>query len=375
MKRRKYISQCNPKGSMVCCDREIISAFTNVLYSGSYILGSNVSAFEKEFALWSGSRYAVGVANGTDAIELGLRVCGVRPGDAVLTVSLTAVATVAAIRRCGGVPVFVDIEPATLQMDPFDLEKKIRKAGRAPLRAIVPVHLYGVMADMAAIMEIADKNNLMVVEDCAQAHGSMMLYNGKLRKAGTIGHASAFSFYPTKNLGALGDGGAVLLANKKRRQQVMMLRQYGWDSSRVSRAEGVNSRLDEVQAAILRKRLRHLDKENEARCRIAEIYNQQFAGTAVRPLTVSAGCIPAFHQYVVQIKNRSKVMPKLKEAGISTAIHYPLPVHRHPAYKSFGECKLPATEAACKQILSLPLYPDLSQRDAVFIARQLISSV
>ena len=252
---------------------EIDEVTRRVLESGTYILGPQVEAFEEEFAAYIGVRHGVGVANGTDALELALRAIGIGPGDAVFTVSHTAVATVAAIGRCGALPVFVDVDPSTYTMDPEKLASAIRSSDkRRDIRpaAVVPVHLYGQMADMPAILDLSRAAGLKVVEDCAQAHGARLAG----RRAGTWGDAAAFSFYPTKNLGAFGDGGLVATDDAALASNVRRLRQYGWSEARVSIRPGANSRLDELQAAILRVGLRYLDADNERRRATARLYDQ-----------------------------------------------------------------------------------------------------
>ena len=332
---------------------EIDAATARVLAGGWYILGPEVSAFEAEFAAYLGAGHAVGVASGTDAVLLALRALGVGPGDEVITVAHTAVATVAAIALAGATPCFVDIDTATYTLDPGRLEAAITPR----TRAIVPVHLYGAPADMQPILAIAQAHGLLVIEDCAQAHGATT--DG--RRAGTLGDAAAFSFYPTKNLGALGDGGAVVTKRPEVAERLRLLRQYGWRERYVSDIEGYNSRLDELQAAILRVRLRHLDAENAARRRLAAQYD---AALADLPLALPAawpeeGAV--YHLYVVAADERDALAAYLAAQGIGTGVHYPVPIHCQPAYAHFGygPGSLPATEAAAARVLSLPMYPDL----------------
>lgn len=332
---------------------EIDAALGRVAAAGHYILGDEVAAFESEFAAYVGLDYAIGVASGTDAVMLALRACGVGPGDEVITASHTAVATVAAIEQCGATPHFADIDAATFTMDAAALEAAITPR----TKAVVVVHLYGCPADMDAIMPIARAHGLVVVEDCAQAHGAR--YAGRM--AGTMGDAAAFSFYPTKNLGALGDGGAVVTDRPEVAERLRQLRQYGWRERYISEIPGFNSRLDELQAAVLRARLRHLDEENDDRRRLAAAYDQ-----ALGPLPVATPFArpvdkPVYHLYVIRSEQRDALQAYLGRRGIGTAIHYPVPVHRQPAYArlGYGPGSLPATETAAREILSLPLYPDL----------------
>jgi len=332
---------------------EIDAATARVLAGGWYILGPEVSAFEAEFAAYLGAGHAVGVASGTDAVLLALRALGVGPGDEVITVAHTAVATVAAIALAGATPCFVDIDTATYTLDPGRLEAAITPR----TRAIVPVHLYGAPADMQPILAIAQAHGLLVIEDCAQAHGATT--DGG--RVGTLGDAAAFSFYPTKNLGALGDGGAVVTKRPEVAERLRLLRQYGWRERYVSDIEGYNSRLDELQAAILRVRLRHLDAENAARRRLAAQYD---AALADLPLALPAAWPEeraVYHLYVVAADERDALAAYLAAQGIGTGVHYPVPIHCQPAYAHFGygPGSLPATEAAAARVLSLPMYPDL----------------
>jgi len=334
---------------------EIDAAVARVLAGGWYILGPEVAAFEAEFAAWLGVDHAVGVASGTDAVLLALRALGVGPGDEVITVAHTAVATVAAIELAGATPRFVDIDPATYTLDPA----RLAAAVTPQTRAIIPVHLYGAPADMDAVLAVARAHGLLVVEDCAQAHGAR--YRGRM--VGTLGDAAAFSFYPTKNLGALGDGGAVATNRPEVAERLRLLRQYGWRERYVSDVAGSNSRLDELQAAILRVRLRHLDEENEARRRLAARYDTALVGLPVaRPASRPDDC-PVYHLYVVRSAERDALAAHLREQGIGTGVHYPVPVHQQPAYAhlGYGPGSLPATEAAAREVLSLPMYPDLAE--------------
>lgn len=332
---------------------EIDAAVAATLESGWYILGQQVNAFEVEFAAYLGLDSAVGVASGTDAVLLALRACGVGPGDEVITVSHTAVATVAAIELCGATPRLVDVDPDTLTMDP----EQFRSAISARTKAVVPVHLYGGPAGMDDILSIAGEHGLVVIEDCAQAHGARL--GGQM--VGTMGDAAAFSFYPTKNLGAMGDGGAVATSRADVAERLALLRQYGWRERYVSAIPGYNSRLDELQAAILRVRLRHLDQENDARRRLAAAYDAHLAGLPVARPAVRPEDRHVYHLYAIQTGRRDELRAYLNACGIGTAIHYPVPVHRQPAYArlGYGSGRLPVTERAADRVLSLPMYPDL----------------
>ncbi|GHD51290.1 erythromycin biosynthesis sensory transduction protein EryC1 [Thalassobaculum fulvum] len=328
-----------------------------------YILGPEVDAFEAAFARYVGPEHAVGVASGTDAITLALRALGIGPGDAVATVSHTAVATVAAIRACGARPVWVDIDPATYVMDLDDLERRV---GAEPVRAVVAVHLYGNMVPPGPLLEICRRHGLRLIEDCAQAHGAS--WDG--RSAGGFGDAAAFSFYPTKNLGALGDGGMVVTGDAEVAARARRLRQYGWRERFVSAEEGFNTRLDPLQAAVLGVLLGRLEARNEARRAAAAAYDAALAGVADLGLPgTSPGVRHVYHQYVVRHPRRDELAAFLASHGIGTAIHYPVPVHRQPAYAGrFPPEDLPATEAVSGEILSLPMFPQLGAERARHVA-------
>lgn len=332
---------------------EIDAAVADTLEGGWYILGEQVRAFEEEFAAYLSRESVVSVASGTDAVLLALRACGVGPGDEVITVSHTAVATVAAIELCGAIPRLVDIESETLTMDP----QGFRAAITPHTKAVVPVHLYGCPARMDDILVIAREHGLVVVEDCAQAHGAR--YAGRM--VGTMGDAAAFSFYPTKNLGAMGDGGAVATSRVDVAERLRLLRQYGWRERYISDVPGYNSRLDELQAAILRVRLRHLDEENEARRRLAAAYDAHLAGLPVVRSAPRPEDHHVYHLYAIQTERRDALRAFLQGRGIGTAVHYPVPVHRQPAYErlGYGLGSLPVTERAAERLVSLPMYPDL----------------
>lgn len=332
---------------------EIHVATRRVIDSGWYILGPEVEAFEAEFAAWHQVAHAVGVASGTDAIELALRAGGVGPGDEVITVSHTAVPTVCAIERAGAQPVLVDIDPATYTISPQAAEAAITPR----TKAIIPVHLYGQPADMTALADLAQRHNLLLIEDCAQAHGAR--HDGRL--VGTIGHMGAFSFYPTKNLGAYGDGGAVITNDAQFAARLKLLRNYGQSKRYVNVERGVNSRLDEMQAAILRVKLAHLDEHNGLRRELAAVYNQHLEGM-ILPIQ-RAGTEHVYHLYVVRHPQRDHIMDTVAGQGIGTLIHYPIAVHQQEAYADLGyrEGSLPVTEQIVREIVSLPLYPGLNK--------------
>ncbi len=369
------IPQNDLKASYLAHQRGIDDAIRQTLDSGWYILGKQVAAFEREFAGYLGAAHCIGVANGTDALTLALRACGVGAGDAVMTVSHTAVATVAAIELAGALPVLVDIDPVTFTISPQAIENAVNShRGEAKLKAIVAVHLYGQPAEMAAITELARRFDLRVIEDCAQAHGAKI---GDQR-VGTFGQIAAFSFYPTKNLGALGDGGAVVTSDAALAERVRLLREYGWRERYVSEIAGMNSRLDELQAAILRVKLKRLDEENERRRQLARVYDEKLAAAPLQLLALQSNVSHVYHQYVLRAAERDQLKERLKEQGIGTLIHYPVAVHQQPAYRNrvlVGGGGLPETERAARSVLSLPMYPQLTGEQAEYVCQAIINSL
>lgn len=361
------ILQSDPKANYLAHKREIDEAVQQTLDSGWYILGEQVSAFEQEFADYLGARHCAGVANGTDALNLALRAVGVGAGDAVITVAHTAVATVAAVEMAGALPLLVDIDPATFTISPEAIEDGIRiHRDRLRIKAILPVHLYGHPADMRAISDIARHYDLKIVEDCAQAHGATI--NGA--KAGMFGDAAAFSFYPTKNLGALGDGGAVVTNDPEVAERVRLLREYGWRERYVSDIAGFNSRLDELQAAILRVKLKYLDEENARRREIARRYDERLTSSSLRLPECPGEVEHVYHQYVVRCEKRDRLRDYLREQGVGALIHYPVPVHLQPAYRNRATVHrgvLQETELAARQVLSLPMHPQLGREQVKWV--------
>ena len=352
---------------------ELDAAVQRVLDTSFFVLGQELTAFEAAWADYLGVARAVGVGSGTEAIHLALRVLDIGPGDEVLTVSHTAVATTVAISSTGATPVFVDIDPHTYTMDCADLERRITPRSKA----IVPVHLYGHPADMDRILPLARRHGLVVVEDAAQAHGAA--YRG--RRCGALGAAGAFSFYPTKNLGAYGDGGAVVTNDAALAERLVLLRNYGWSERYYSAVKGYNSRLDELQAAVLGAKLPYLDRWNARRRRLAALYTAALAGdtlggtgaSTIQVPTEAAWATHAYHLYVVRLPERDRVQARLRERGIATQVHYPVPVHLQEAYRDLGYTpgSLPHTEQAAAEILSLPLYPELTDDDVQYVAAAL----
>jgi dTDP-4-amino-4,6-dideoxygalactose transaminase len=355
-----HIFPADPKANYLAHKEEIDQAIRLALDRGSYILGNEVAVLEKEFADYIGVPQAVGVGSGTDAIQLALRVLGIGPGDAVLTVSHTAVATVAAIELAGATPVFVDIDLATYTMDIQALETAFADPKSRRLKAIIPVHLYGHPANMPAIMEIAEKHGLYVIEDCAQAHGAMI--GG--RKAGSWGHMGAFSFYPTKNLGALGDGGALVCSDETLAAKARLIQQYGWRERYISEMAGMNTRLDELQAAVVRVKLRHLDAENGRRQEIAKAYDAALQTSGLTLPRPAADATHVYHQYTILTPRRDELAGFLKSEGINSAVLYPSPVHLQPAYRGRVNAPaggLPVSERVCRELLCLPMHPQLEE--------------
>ncbi|HXV59381.1 MAG TPA: DegT/DnrJ/EryC1/StrS family aminotransferase [Vicinamibacteria bacterium] len=333
--------------------RDVARAIDRVVASSWFILGPEVEAFEREYAEAFGFPHAVGVASGTDAISLALAALGVGRGDEVVTSPLTAAFTALAISRLGAFPVLADVEDDTLTLSPGSVEAVITRR----TKALVPVHLYGNACDMDGLMAVAERNGLAVVEDACQAHGAR--YRGK--PLGGIGHAGAFSFYPTKNLGGFGDGGLVVSSDPAVAEKVRRLRNGGQSSRYVHEEVGLNSRLDELQAAVLRAKLPHLEAWNEKRRALAARYDDELSRIAVpaRP-----ECLPARHLYVVRVQGREQLIDRLRAERIQALVHYPVPVHLQPAYRHLGQGPgaCPIAESASVAVLSLPLYPNLEKR-------------
>lgn len=355
------IPVATPKAQYMAYRSEIREAIDRVLEGGWYVLGDEVRLFEQEFAAFLGAAHCVGVANGTDAVSLALRALGITAGDEVITVSHSAVATVAAIEQIGAIPVFVDIDPETRCLDPELVPALVTPR----TKAVIPVHIYGQPAPMARLMALAERHGLKVVEDCAQAHGARI---GD-RKVGTFGHAAAFSFYPTKNLGAIGDGGGVVTQDAALAERLRHLREYGWQERYISFFPGSNSRLDELQAAILRVKLRGLEDDNARRRHIATRYRKALEGTGLTPPAEIGGTLHAMHLFVVETEHRDDLQAALKAGRIGSGMHYPLAIHQQPAYQGRirGGDRLPHTESLYRRILSLPMFPELTDEQVLQI--------
>ncbi|TXN22704.1 DegT/DnrJ/EryC1/StrS family aminotransferase [Methylobacterium sp. WL9] len=353
------IPQADPARRIARFWPSIADAIHEVAKSGSLVLGPKVSAFEQAFAGYIGASQCVGVNSGTDALALALRASGVKPGDEVITVALTAAGTGQAILHCGATPRFVDVDPVTFCMDPAAAEAAISSR----TVAIVPVHLYGRAADVMRLHSLADRHGLALIEDCAQCHGASLAG----RRLGTFGHAAAFSFYPTKNLGALGDGGAVITDDPSLAERVRSLRAYGWSAdSRISQRLGFNSRLDEVQAAVLLVLLEHLDKYNADRREIAAQYRTMLASCGADMSSDDPGCV--YHQFAITHPQRNALARHLADDGIGTAVHYNPPLQRHPAFATQASCALPITDSLSARLLSLPIQPEIASGNVERIA-------
>jgi dTDP-4-amino-4,6-dideoxygalactose transaminase len=362
-------------------ESELTAVFQKALRSAGFIGGAMVEDFEKAFAEFCGASYAIGVNSGTDALRFALMAAGVKTGDVVVTVPHTFIATTEAISQAGALPEFVDVEERTYNMDPEKLRDYLetqctidnsgrlisRRSGR-PITAIVPVHLYGQVADMDPIVDIADRYGLTVIEDACQAHGAEYFSKKQNRwvKAGSIGRAAAFSFYPGKNLGACGEGGAVTTNDQQLASKVKMLRDHGQAKKYYHDIEGYNGRLDAIQAGLLHVKLRHLAEWTESRRKNAAVYRELFGSTDGVTLPFESKSSRAvYHLYVIRVDDRQELQNSLTAAGIGTGIHYPIPLHLQKAYRELGfkEGDFPVTEKVAGQILSLPMYPNLKRAE------------
>jgi dTDP-4-amino-4,6-dideoxygalactose transaminase len=344
-------------------EHEVLPMVKEAMENAAFIGGPQVSGFETEFAAFCDSKYGVGVNSGTDALRFALMAAGVGPGDEVITVPHTFIATTEAISQVGAKPVFVDILPDTCNMNP----SKIQRAIGPKTKAVIPVHLYGQPADMDAILEIAKKKNLVVIEDACQAHGS--LYKGK--KAGSMGMVGCFSFYPGKNLGAYGEGGAVVTQSEDIANKIRMIRDHGQAKKYYHDMEGYNGRLDAIQAGVLRIKLRRLANWNEARRRNAQHYNELLS--PIKGVTVpkeAEGCRHVYHLYVILVDDRDGLQKYLNEKGVGTGLHYPVPLHLQKAYayNGYKEGDFPVTESVAKRLLSLPMFPELTKAQIEYVA-------
>jgi dTDP-4-amino-4,6-dideoxygalactose transaminase len=345
---------------------ELISVFTRVLRNSSFVLGPEVTAFEREFAAYVGTSHCVAVSNGTAALQLTLAALGVGPEDEVITVSHTFIATAEAISAVGARPVFVDIDPVSYTMDPALLESAITSR----TRAIIPVHLYGQTANMDAILEVANRHNIPVIEDACQAHGAG--YKG--RQAGSLATAGCFSFYPGKNLGACGEGGAITTNDPELARRIAMWRDHGSTQKYVHQFPGLNMRMEGLQGGVLSVKLKHLDHWNEQRRSIAREYATTLADSPITlPKEMDYGT-HVYHLYVIQTPQRDAVRKRLQDVGIETGLHYPIPLHLQEAYASLGYASgsFPVTERLARNILSLPIYPGMALEAVRQVAEELL---
>ena len=341
---------------------EIDSAITGVLESAQFIQGDAVRSFEAEFAQFCGVEHAIGVASGTAALHIGLRACGIGPGDEIITTPFTFIATVEAIAWTGATPVLVDIDPVTYNIDPAQVETAITER----TRAVIPVHLYGHPADMGPLMEVAETRRIKIIEDAAQAHGAE--YQG--RRAGSMGIDGCFSFYPAKNLGAYGDGGMITTDDPEVAERVRRLRDHGREEKYTHIELGLGERLDTLQAAILRVKLRHLEEWTEKRRRAAAVYNSLLSELGIGLPQEMSYARHVYHLYVVRVPSRDSVLELLGREGIGAGVHYPIPIHLQPGYRylGYGEGSLPNAERAAEEVLSLPMYPELTEEQAQSVA-------
>ena len=371
---------------------EIVAAFKDVFDRSSFVGGPYVETFEKDFAAYCGVLQVVTCASGTDAVKLALMASGVRSGDAVITASHTFIATVEAITLIGAHPIFIEIDADTYHLSPAALEEFIvtkcrlgadghwvdGTSGRS-VTAVLPVHLYGLMADMQPILEVARKYNLTVVEDCAQAHGATYVLDGNKIKAGSAGRAGAFSFYPGKNLGAMGEGGAVATQDEMAAQRMRLWRDHGSSQKYVHVSpDGWNGRLDTLQCAILDIKLKKLDEWNGRRRQVAKWYQERLAGNEkIIPPAVPAGREHIYHLYVVRVPDRERVMKEFGVRNIACGLHYPIPLHLQTAYRELGYCKgdFPVTEKVAETILSLPMFPHMTEEMVDFVCSELVKIV
>ncbi len=344
---------------------EILSGISTVLDGMHLFLGENVQALEKEFAAYCGAAHGIGVSDGTAALSIILRAMGIGPGDEVITVSHTFIATAEAIVLNGAIPVFVDIDPHTYLMDVSQVEAKITPR----TKAILPVHLYGQTVDMDPLREVAARHGLRIIEDACQAHGAE--YRG--RRAGNLGDAAGFSFYYSKNLGAYGEGGFITTNDDELADQMRKIRDHGSGVRYHHDLIGLNGRLDEIQAVVLRAKLPHLTDWNSRRRQLAAAYNERLKGAPVRLPAIAAGSVPVYHLYVIGTHRRDELQEHLKAAGIFTGIHYPIPVHLQASMKHLGykPGDLPVTERIVGEILSLPMYADLTEEEVDCVAQSI----
>lgn len=348
-------------------NKKILQAIKKIVTIGNYILGEDVQLFEKNFAAYTDSKYAVGVGSGTDALILSLKALGLEKGDEVIIPAMTFIATANAVLHCGAKPIFTDILPNSPLIDSSKIEEKITKH----TKAIIPVHLYGYPCDMDYLKKLAKKYNLFIVEDACQSHGT--LYKNK--KTGSLGDIAAFSFYPSKNLGAFGDGGVITTSNKKLFEKITSLRNHGQKIKSIHDIVGYNSRLDTLQAAILNVKLGYLDDNNMRRRKNAMLYDELLDDLPIIRFSEEMNTKSNYHIYGIQTEKRDKLFTYLLKKGIHCGIHYPIPLHLQPAFSflQYKKFAFPHSEKFAKQTLSLPMYPELTKKQINYIGRQIKS--
>lgn len=345
--------------------KDIVGCFEDVLSNGEYIMGKEVGAFEEAFAAYIGTKYALGVNSGTDALKIGGLATGLRAGDKIITTPNTYISTAMGLSVHGIIPLLCDIELETYNMDPEQLENILKK--EKGIKLCIPVHLYGHSCRMDEVMDVCKRYGVKVLEDACQAHGALY----KDRKAGALGDVAAFSFYPTKNLGCYGDGGIIVTDSEEIYKNAVMLRTYGQSAKHVHSIEGFNSRLDEVQAAILKLKLGLLDRWNAKRRHLAQLYKKELSDTPLVLPDEAPWAFHVYHLYVVRSKKREDLMQYLAGRGVSTLIHYPTPIHMQEAYRHLGYApgSFPKTEQAVKEIISLPMYPSLKEDEVMYVSK------
>ncbi|NUM82371.1 DegT/DnrJ/EryC1/StrS family aminotransferase [bacterium] len=358
-----YIWRCDLTKQTEMLLEQLLQETKEVLLSGKYILGKKLERFEEEFAAYTGTRYAVGVASGTEAIYLALVAAGVKHGDEVITTPFTAIPTFSAILMTGAKAVFADINPLTYTIDPNSVADKIT----SKTKALLPVHLFGQMAEMDELRQVANRHGIKLIEDAAQSHGS--LYKGS--QAGAFGEMACYSFYPTKNLGAFGDAGAIVTNQKEYYDQLKLLRNYGQEALYRTVINGINSRLDELQAAYLSIKLKHLDHWNEQRSHLAGIYYQQLNHLSVQLPCELTYTRQNYHVYVIRTQKRDALQQFLEEQGIQTNIYYPIPLHlqKSNAFLGYNHGDFPEAERACEEVLALPMYPEMDPEIAIRVSK------
>jgi len=361
---------------------EIDSAIAEVLASGEYILGSKVQEFEQNIAEFLEAKYAIGVASGSDALLLSLHALGIGKGDKVIVPTFTFFATAGAVSRLGAIPVFADIDPITYNMDLNQVEEILKKDNN--IKAIIPVHLFGLPIDMQRLMSIAEKHNLYIIEDACQAINADIYINNTshvsrltsyVQKAGTIGHTGCFSFFPSKNLGCFGDGGMVVTNDDELAEKIRILRVHGSKPKYYHSVVGYNSRLDSIQAAILNVKLKYLNEWTQKRRQVASIYNEEFKNLGLDEMLQCPEVVEGhvFHQYAIQVDRRDELAAYLKGRGIATAVYYPLPLHLQECFRDLGyqEGDLPVAEKTCQKVLALPIDPELTEEEIKYVVNSI----